>query len=86
MPSTTVHLPTEILKSIDTVARRRGISRNKFVIQACKEAVSRDAGEWPEGFFNLQLSSRDEDLLNEACNELENRVLSRRKNRGALLL
>jgi len=86
MPSTTVHFPPDILKTIDTVARRRGISRNKFVIQACEHAVSQDAGEWPEGFFNLELHADDVALLSEATRELERAVLANRTNRGAPLL
>jgi len=50
MPSTTIHFPPDLLERIDAVARRRGISRNKFVIQACENAVAHDAGEWLEGF------------------------------------
>lgn len=86
MSSTTVHFPPEILKSIDAVAARRGISRNRFVIQACKQAVSQDAGEWPEGFFNLELGTDDTALLREAGEELERVVLANRQNRGAPLL
>jgi len=86
MPSTTVHFPPEILRSIDVVAERRGISRNRFVIQACEQAVSDDAGEWPDGFFSLELDSDEASLLGEAAEELEQAVLANRTNRGAPLL
>lgn len=83
MPSTTIHFPPEILKNIDAVAGRRGISRNRFVIQACERAVSEDAGEWPEGFFSLELGSADAALLGEAADEMEQAVLANRRSRGA---
>ena len=51
MPSTTVHFPPQLLERIDAVAQRQGVSRNRFVIRACQDAVARDAGEWPENFF-----------------------------------
>lgn len=86
MPSTTVHFPPEILKSVDAVAGRRGISRNRFVIQACEQAVLEDAGEWPDGFFALDLGADDAALLGEATEELEQAVLVNRKSRGAPLL
>ncbi len=86
MPSTTIHFPPEILKNIDAVAGRRGISRNRFVIQACEQAVSQDAGEWPEGFFTVEPGTGDAALLEEAAEELEQAVLTNRSNRGAPLL
>jgi hypothetical protein len=56
------------------------------VIQACEQAIANDSGQWPEGFFDLGLSSDDQALLNEASAELEQAVLRNRANRGAPLL
>jgi hypothetical protein len=84
MPSTTIHFPPQTLDRIDVVAHRRGISRNKFVIQACEAAVASDSGQWPEGFFELELGADNRHLLNEAGMELEEAVLRRRSNRGVL--
>lgn len=86
MPTTTIHFPPEVLQRIDAAARSRGISRNRFVIQACEQAIANDSGQWPEGFFDLGLSSDDQALLNEASAELEQAVLRNRANRGAPLL
>ena len=85
MPSTTIHFPPEILKRMDEVAQRRGISRNKLVIRACEKELADDAGEWPSGFFELDMSDRDRSILREAGIELENAVLRSRTNRGAPL-
>lgn len=86
MPSTTIHFPDETLRKIDTVAKRRGVSRNRFVIEACEEAVSADAGEWPTSFFDLGLSEEDLRLLRTAGTELEEAVMQNRRNRGAPIL
>ena len=51
MPSTTVHLPDQLLSKIDQIVKEEGISRNRFIIQACERAVNDSAGRWPEGFF-----------------------------------
>jgi hypothetical protein len=86
MPTTTIHFPSEVLQRIDLVARRRGISRNKFVIQACEQAVAGDSGQWPESFFDLELSPDDQALLNEAAVEMDEAIQRSRANRGAPLL
>jgi len=86
MPTTTIHFPEGVLRRVDAVAHRRGISRNRFVIQACEQAVAGDSGQWPEQFFELELSPSDQMLLNQATVELEEAVARSRSNRGAPLL
>ena len=73
-----------MLRRIDATARRRGISRNRFVIQACEQAVAGDAGQWPDGFFEPLPSPDDQALLNEAAAEMDEAVRRSRANRGAL--
>ena len=51
------------LERIDVAARRRGISRDRFVVQAWWEAVKEDLGQWPEGLFELELSGEKRALL-----------------------
>jgi len=86
MPSTTIHFPPDVLQRIDATAHRRGISRNRFVIQACEQAVAGDSGQWPDGFFEPGLSPDDQALLNEAAAEMDEAVRRNRANRGAPLL
>jgi hypothetical protein len=86
MPSTTIHFPDHVLAELDQTAVRRGISRNKFVIEACKAAVARDQGAWPEDFFNLGLSDEDQQLLSEGAAEMDNAIYSHRRNSGAAAL
>ena len=86
MASTTFHIPDGLLHDIDRAARSMGVSRNRFVLQACGEALARQAGEWPAGFFDTSNSKEDEELLAEATRELEEGVLAQRMNRGAVAL
>ena len=63
MPSTTVHLPDALLSKIDQIVNEIGISRNRFIIKACEEALKNSAGRWPEGFFEPDLSTANLRLL-----------------------
>jgi Arc/MetJ-type ribon-helix-helix transcriptional regulator len=81
MPSTTVHIPDELLGEIDKVVRKMGITRNRFVIQACKRAVESAAGQWPKGFFEQRRDDKDYRLLRDAVEEMESKILSERKSR-----
>lgn len=86
MPSTTIHFPKEILAKIDTAAHKHGISRNKYFLNACKEALEKEEGEWPEDFFVLGLNDEDMFLLRESSKEAESSIYANRLNRGAPLL
>jgi predicted transcriptional regulator len=86
VPTTTIHFPEETLRRIDAVARQRRISRNRFVIQACEKAVASDAGEWPDGFFEQQISAADQALLTQAVKEMETAIARRRTSGGVPLL
>jgi len=84
--TTTIHVPDDLLRAIDRASSSLGISRNRFVLQACREALEREAGDWPEGFFDAALEQADAQLLVEASLELDREVRSQRRNRGAVAL
>jgi hypothetical protein len=86
VPTTTVHFPAESLRRIDAAARRRGISRNRFVIEACEKEASSDAGSWSKGFFEHAVSPADRVRLGEAVNEMEAAIMQSRSSRGAPLI
>jgi Arc/MetJ-type ribon-helix-helix transcriptional regulator len=81
MPSTTVHIPDPLLSKIDQLVKEKGISRNRFIVQACEEALNNSAGRWPEDFFELDLSNENLSLLREGVAEMEEAIISMRKNR-----
>jgi metal-responsive CopG/Arc/MetJ family transcriptional regulator len=86
MPSTTVHFKDELLAAIDQAASRRGISRNRFVMEACEKAVDEEHGHWPDGFLEPSLNTEERTLVAEATAELESAVAAARRNRGTTLL
>ncbi len=85
MGSTTVHIPDDMLRRVDQVARRRGISRNRLVMESLQAEITRDAGEWPPGFFE-PLPDEDLAVVREAVDELEQYTRTHRRNRGAWIL
>lgn len=86
MGSTTVHIPEDTLRRIDRIAQRRGISRNKVVLEALEETIARDRGEWPQSFFEAPYGADEARELAEATRELETAIRNSRRNRGAPLL
>ncbi len=86
MGSTTVHIPEETLKRVDEIARRRGVSRNRLVLDALGVLIASDAGEWPAGFFDPPADQREREEIAAATHELDRVILGNRRNRGAPLL
>ena len=81
MPSTTVHLPDELLARINQKIIEIGTSRNRFIIKACEEALKKSAGRWPEDFFEPDISSANLRMLKEGVTEMEDAIMRMRKNR-----
>jgi len=81
MPSTSVHIPDQLLGKIDQIVKEKGISRNRFIIQACEQAVNSTAVQWPEGFFESDLNEEDLILLRESVLAMEKAIISMRRNR-----
>ncbi|MBI4572013.1 MAG: CopG family transcriptional regulator [candidate division NC10 bacterium] len=82
MPSTSVHLPQDLVATLDALAARRRVSRNRLILEACERLVHQDAGEWPEGFFaNDDLPAADLRELRAAGRALEAAARRLRRNR-----
>ena len=81
MPSTTVHIPDSLLAKIDKIVKEQSISRNRFIINACEEALKNNAGQWPQDFFESDLSAANLRLLKEGVAEMEDAIMKMRKNR-----
>lgn len=82
MPTTTVHLPSELLRALSGVAARRKTSRNRLVVEACRRLVEEDLGEWPVGLLELaHLSPRERRELAAAGTEMERAIRGARRNR-----
>ena len=61
MASTSVHFPEELVAELDRIARERGVSRNRLILDACRQAI-RERDRWADGFFSNDHLS-EEDLL-----------------------
>ncbi len=82
MASTSVHLPRELVASLDALAARRKTSRNRLIAEACERLVQQDLGEWPRGFFrNEDLTAADLRKLRAAGRGLETALRRMRRNR-----
>ena len=81
MPSTTVHIPDKLLSKMDQIVKKKGVSRNRFIVQACEQALDNDAGQWPEDFFEPDLSKEQLELLREGVAEMEEAIINIRRNR-----
>ena len=62
------------------------MSRNRLVIEALSAELTRDAGEWADGFFSPPTDARELAVLRKATRELDGAIAGARRNRGAPLL
>jgi hypothetical protein len=84
MPSTSVHLPDELLTRLDRTARRWRVSRNRLIVDACRSFVGEGHTEWPDRFFATEhLSARDLKLLRASYDDWSHRILSTRRSKKA---
>ena len=82
MPTTTIHMPPQLLRALDAVAARRKGNRNRLVVEACQRLVEQDLGEWPAGFFEMtHLSQKDRRELEAAGREMERAILKAQRSR-----
>ena len=81
MATTSVHLPPDVVEQLDRLANRRGTSRNRIIVEACQRLLDAQRGEWPQGFFESELTEEDEALLRDAGLEMEQAVYHARRNR-----
>lgn len=54
MPSTTIHIPAELLAVVDARAAAHGLSRNRFILQAIQKCVEADDSWDPEFLGRLR--------------------------------
>ena len=57
--ATTVHIPSELLEAVDARAKRLKLSRNRFVVEALKNALA-DRSELTPGFISAISKPLDE--------------------------
>ena len=82
MPSTSVHLPAELIEKLDRLAAARGTSRNRIIRRACEDLLAAQRGEWPDDLFDSPLATADLQLLREAGRDMEDAIYASRSNRS----
>lgn len=85
---TTVHIPAGVLQTVDAQARKRKMSRNKYIIEAlvARVAVERADAHWPQSFFDDMKKWRDDQEHVEAVAELKRSVASSRRSKKPISL
>ena len=79
--STTVHLPADLLASVDRQARARAISRNRYIIHALEQAVATET-RWSAEFIEELASARADVEGRRALEELRAVVAASRTRKG----
>jgi predicted transcriptional regulator len=57
--STTIHVPSELLSSVDRRAKQLGLSRNRYILRALERAVEEETAWSPELRKELAAASED---------------------------
>lgn len=85
--NTSVHFPDDLLEALDRMAARRGVSRNRVIVESCRRAVAR----WKkpekkisreEFFSDRHLSRADLRLLRRGHGDFDRALASARRSRG----
>jgi len=78
VPSTSVHMPAGLIRKLDLVAKRRQVSRNRLITEACQSAIGVGRREWPKDFFaDDRLAARDRDLLRSTFDNWMTQTIAR---------
>lgn len=87
--NTSVHFPDDLLEALDRMAARRGVSRNRVIVESCRSAVAL----WPEGkkperkisneefFSDRHLSRADLRLLRRGHGDFDRAMAGARRSR-----
>ena len=79
--STTVHLPADLLASVDRQARGLDMSRNRYIIRALERALATETG-WSARFVDELTSARADVEGRRALEDLRAAVTANRTRKG----
>lgn len=70
MATTSIHIPEDLLEKLDRLAADRGVSRNRLIVESCREAVERHRERWPPGYLEgAHLDAEDRRVLADDAEE-----------------
>ena len=82
MANTSVHFPEGMLDELDRVAAERGVSRNRIIVESCRETLLARR-QWPEGFFsNDHLTPADRAELERSAEDFTKVIRDGRRSRS----
>lgn len=73
--NTSVHFPDDLLEALDRMAARRGVSRNRVIVESCRRAVAQ--WEKPEPRPEKKKISREEFFSDRHLSRADLRLLRR---------
>lgn len=73
---TTIHIPDDLLSSLDRKIKELHISRNKYICMILQKEI---ASTWPEEFVHKKLAPNK--LLTESVDELQKIIRTQRVNK-----
>jgi hypothetical protein len=80
--NTSVHFPEGMLDELDRLAEERGVSRNRVIVDSCRQTL-RTQRQWPPGFFSNEhrtaVELRD---LREGAEEFARALTTGRRRRA----
>jgi predicted transcriptional regulator len=81
--NTSVHFPEGMLDELDRLAEERGVSRNRVIVDSCRQALQ-SRRQWPDGFFSNADRTADElRELEEGVEEFARTLAAARRSRRA---
>lgn len=79
--NTSVHFPEGLLDELDRLAEDRGVSRNRVIVDSCREAL-RARRQWPPGFFsNVHRTAAELRELQDGAEEFARALEAGRRSR-----
>lgn len=79
--TTTVHLPVDLLESVDRLARELGMSRNRYIMRALKSALDSET-RWSPRFVGELEAARSDEEGREALEEMRAGLSKNRTRKG----
>lgn len=78
---TTVHLPEDILRSVDRRARDLDMSRNRYIVRALERSLATDT-EWGADFVEMLEAARADTRSHELVDEMLRAIVANRTRKG----
>jgi predicted transcriptional regulator len=79
--STTIHLPPNLLETVDHRARELGMSRNRYIIRALERILENET-QWSNRFVEALEAARFDEDGRQAMEELRTQISANRTRKA----